>query len=71
MIARRDLLIGATCVAAAGAAAVLKPRNEAPLLKNAKLVDVIPASFDGWTSEEVGDPYAVNEEGDAVGQALQ
>jgi EpsI family protein len=63
VIARRDLLIGATCVAAAGAAAVLKPRNEVPLLKNAKLVDVIPANFVGWTSEDVGDPYAVNGEG--------
>jgi len=63
MIDRRDLLIGGACVAAAGAAAVLKPRREVPLLKNAKLADVIPPAFDGWTSEEVGDPYAVNGEG--------
>ncbi|HEX7885722.1 MAG TPA: EpsI family protein [Phenylobacterium sp.] len=63
MIARRDLIIAGACVVAAGAAAALKPRREVPLLKNAKLADVIPASFAGWTSEDVGDPYAVNGEG--------
>lgn len=63
MIARRDLIIGGACVLAAGAAAALKPRNEVPLLKNAKLADVVPAAFQGWSSEEAGDPYAVNGEG--------
>lgn len=48
---------------AAGSAAALKPRREEPLLKNAKLADVVPAAFLGWTSEEAGDPYAVNGEG--------
>lgn len=63
MIARRDLIIGGACVAAAGAAAGLKPRRELPLLTNAKLADVVPARFGGWTSEDVGDPYAINGEG--------
>jgi EpsI family protein len=60
MIARRDILIGAACVAAAGGAAALKPRREVTLLKGAKLSDVIPTAFGDWSSIDVGDPYAQN-----------
>lgn len=63
MIARRELLIGGFCAAAAGASAALKPRREEPLLKGAKLADVVPAAFGGWTSEDIGDPLAVNGDG--------
>lgn len=63
MIARRNLLLGAACVAAAGAGTALKPRREAPLLKGAKLANVVPAAFGAWTSQDMSDPLAINGEG--------
>lgn len=60
---RRDALIGASCVLAAGGGLALKPRREAPLLKGAKMADVVPVKFGPWISEDIGDPYAVNGEG--------
>jgi EpsI family protein len=62
MIARRDLLIGGACLAAAAAGTALKPRHEKALLKGGKLAEMVPASFGRWTSEDMGDPYAVNGE---------
>lgn len=62
MIARRDFLIGGACVGAAGGAAWLKPRREVSLLRGAKVAGVIPAVFGDWTSQDIGDPYAVNGE---------
>jgi EpsI family protein len=63
MIARRNLLLGGACLAAAVAGTALKPRREVPLLKGAKLADVVPASFGGWVSEDMSDPLAINGEG--------
>jgi EpsI family protein len=63
MIARRNLLLGGACLAAAAAGTALKPRREAPLLKGAKLATVVPASFGDWVSEDMGDPLAINGEG--------
>lgn len=63
MIARRDLLLGAACLAGAAGGAALKPRHEVKLLQSGKVADLAPASFGGWTSEDVGDPYAVNGKG--------
>lgn len=63
MIARRDLLLGAACLAGAAGGAALKPRREVRLLKSGKVADLVPATFGGWTSEDVGDPYAVNGKG--------
>jgi EpsI family protein len=63
MIARRDLLIGAACLAGAVGGAALKPRRDVQLLKGGKVADLTPATFGGWTSEDVGDPYAVNGKG--------
>lgn len=60
MIARRDLLLGAACLAAAAGGVALKPRHEVKLLKSGKVADLAPAAFGDWTSEDVGDPYAVN-----------
>ncbi len=48
MINRRDLLIGGTLLAGAGAAAALTPRERLNLLGNAKLEAAIPQSFAGW-----------------------
>jgi EpsI family protein len=63
MIARRDLLLGAACLAGAAGGAALKPRREVRLLKSGKVADLAPATFGGWVSEDVGDPYAVNGKG--------
>lgn len=63
MVLRRNLIIGAACVSALGAATALRPRREVTLLKGAKLADIVPRAFGGWTSEDVSDPYAVNGEG--------
>ena len=63
MIDRRGLLMGGACVAAAGAAELLKPHREAHLLAGAKLADIVPAAFGAWTSEDVPDSLAVNGEG--------
>lgn len=63
MIARRDLLLGAACLAGAAGGAALKPRHEVKLLQSGKVADLAPASFGGWTSEDVGDPYAINGKG--------
>lgn len=64
MIARRDLLIGAACVVAAGAAYGLKPRRHVSLLGQSKLHRMIPASFGDWTSIDVSDLIAPKTEGD-------
>jgi EpsI family protein len=63
MISRRNLLLGGACVAAAVAGTALKPRREVPLLKGAKLADVVPAAFGDWVSEDMSDPLAINGEG--------
>jgi len=52
MIARRDLLIGGACLAAAGAAYALKPRKRLVLLKGEKMADVLPINFGGWSAEQ-------------------
>ena len=60
MTTRRNLLVGGACIAAAGSAALLQRRREVTLLKGAKLADVVPAAFGDWTSQDIGDPLAVN-----------
>lgn len=62
MIARRDLLIGGACLAAAGAAYGLKPRRHVSLLGEAQLADVIPRRFGTWVSHDVTDLVAPREE---------
>lgn len=51
MIARRDLLIGGACLAAAGAAYGLKPRKRLTLLKGGKMEDALPVNFSDWSAE--------------------
>ena len=48
---RRDLLIGGACLAAAGAGYALKPRKRLVLLTDAKMADVLPLTFGGWSAE--------------------
>jgi len=63
VIARRDLLIGGACLAAAGAAYGLTPRRHVSLLAGRRLQDIMPASFADWTSTDVTDLVAPKEEG--------
>ena len=62
MIDRRGLVLGGACVAAAVAGEALRPHREVLLLKGATLADVVPRAFAGWTSEDVPDALAVNQE---------
>lgn len=48
MIHRRDLLIGAACLAAAGGAEAMRPRERLLLLHGAKLDAAIPHRFGQW-----------------------
>jgi EpsI family protein len=63
MIARRDFLTAAACVAAGGAAFALKPHRRVSLLGHAKLQNIVPASFGEWNSVDVGDLVAPKAEG--------
>lgn len=57
---RRALIAGALCVGGAALAQQLKPHRFVSLLQEAKLDDLVPRSFGRWTSEDVGDPLALN-----------
>lgn len=57
---RRALFAGALCVGGALAAQGLKPHKYVSLLQSAKLADLVPRRFGAWTSEDVGDPLAIN-----------
>jgi EpsI family protein len=59
MISRRDALIGGACVAAAGAAFVLKPHRELSLLApGQKIAAIVPGAFGKWISRDVSDLFA-------------
>lgn len=45
---RRDVLIGAACLAAAGTAEAMRPRKRLSLVHGRKIADAIPLAFDGW-----------------------
>ena len=57
---RRDLIIGGACLLGAAAAVAAKPRRHVALLKGGSLADMVPPTFGGWVSEDVGDPLAIN-----------
>lgn len=48
---RRDLLLGAGCVAALGTAQWLKPRTTLSLLTDKKIADIIPTQFGAWRTD--------------------
>ncbi|THD65112.1 exosortase C-terminal domain/associated protein EpsI [Phenylobacterium sp.] len=60
MTTRRDILMGAACVAGAGATYGLQPHHHVALLGNGKLAEIVPPTFGAWRSEDVGDPLAIN-----------
>ena len=51
IIARRDLLMGGACVAAAGVAWYLEPRKHLNLLGGRKMDAVLPKTFGRWVSQ--------------------
>jgi EpsI family protein len=51
MIGRRDLILGASCLAAAGVSYQLTPRRHLSLLGRRKMDAIIPATFGAWTSQ--------------------
>ncbi len=59
---RRDLLLGAACLATAGTAYGMIPRRQISLLKHKRLEDIIPRSFGDWTSRDMSDLVAPKEE---------
>jgi len=52
---RRELLIGAGCVAAALGASALTPHRQVSLLGHRSLKDIVPSRFGAWTSTDVSD----------------
>lgn len=63
MIARRDLIIGAACLVAAGGAQALRPRKRVALIGSAKLEDITPTKFGNWRQVHVGDVIQPRTEG--------
>ena len=63
MTRRRDLLVGAACLIAAGAAQALRPRRHVSLLGRDSLAKIVPAAFGDWASHEVSDLVAPKTEG--------
>lgn len=58
MIDRRDLLIGAACLAGGAAAYGLKPRRRLSLQGAAKLANLVPRQVGDWASHDVSDLVA-------------
>lgn len=64
MIRRRDVVMGGASLAAAGAAYALKPRREVRLLPDGEEVgSLVPMQVANWSAQDIGDPYALNQEG--------
>jgi EpsI family protein len=51
MVVRRDLLLGAAALAAAGLAYELKPRKHKLLLQKSKMAAVVPIKVGAWSAE--------------------
>jgi EpsI family protein len=52
MIDRRGLLLGASCVGAAGLAQWLRPHKRFSLLGKAKMAAIVPTTFGAWTAQD-------------------
>ena len=63
MIPRRDFILGAACLAGAGAAQALRPRKRVELIGSAKLEDITPTAFGPWRQIHVGDVIQPRTEG--------
>jgi EpsI family protein len=65
-LSRRNLLIGATCVAGTIGAFALTPRHRVALMARGALEALVPTAFGTWTSRDVTDLVAPKIEGDLV-----
>ena len=63
MASRRDLVLGAACLAGAGLAFALEPRRYVSLMPHARLEQIAPTAFGTWTSRDVTDLVAPKTEG--------
>jgi len=52
MISRRDIIIGGACLAAAGGAEAMRPKNRVSLLGDRQLDKAVPHSFGVWKARE-------------------
>lgn len=59
---RRNIIIGAACVAGLGVAEALRPRHHMSLLAGHKLDDAIPRNLSAWKSHDVTDLVKPREE---------
>lgn len=59
---RRDLFVGALCVAGAGTAYALEPRRRVSLLGHRNLADLVPSRFGSYTARDVSDLVAPQED---------
>jgi EpsI family protein len=55
MISRRDIIIGGSCVAAAGLGYAVTPHRHVSLMGRKKFADLIPSKFTGWISRDASD----------------
>ena len=62
MTSRRDLLLGAACLAGAGTAYALIPRRRVSLLGAVTVAHIVPMKFPDWTARDVTDLVAPKEE---------
>jgi EpsI family protein len=63
MASRRDVVLGATCLAGSGLAFALAPRRYVSLMPRARLEQITPEAFSTWTSRDVTDLVAPKVEG--------
>jgi EpsI family protein len=63
MIDRRDVLIGAGCLVAAGGAVAMTPHRQVSLLGGRSLEALTPRAFGGWTSVDTTDLVAPTDPG--------
>lgn len=69
MIRRREMLMGAACLAAAGGAWAMRPRDRLSLLGSGDLEKLIPNSFGGWEVQPT-DALVVPEDEDSLASRL-
>ena len=68
MIRRRDLFIGAACLAASGSAFALQPRRRVSLLGSARVDQIVPTTVGDWSSHPVDDLVAPDQGDDGAAE---
>lgn len=68
---RRDIVFGGACLLGAGAAYAMTPRRRVTLMTHGSLANVVPRTFPGWISSDVGNLVAPKEEDSLSAQLYQ